>query len=229
MPQIYSLSTNDGWIRGSIGTSTWNAARNDSGQMVNSTDSRFFFSVGAFQSARGGGTFRTTRSFFQFDVSSITVTPSSASFYFFNHQRKAADLILVRSEQDLNTLAAGDYNSLYGASSQLAATDGSGTGSLASVSGLTYSSSYSTGSINSNAYNAITLNATALSDLASLNVIRFCLMQYSNDYLDITPSGIQSTGLYFSDTSGTSVDPYIDYTAGTAVATNNANFFGTNF
>ena len=50
--------------------------------------------------------------------------------------------------------------------------------------------------------------------------------------LDIDPNGLaaQKNGLYYQNNTGTSKDPYINYTTTAAAAvTHNATFFGANF
>ena len=58
-----------------------------------------------------------------------------------------------------------------------------------------------------------------------------CLINFDYDLKDIEPTGYASNrnGLYYIDYSGTSRDPYIDYTLAAVASTDNAIFFGTNF
>ena len=56
-------------------------------------------------------------------------------------------------------------------------------------------------------------------------------MNYTYDYLDIEFTGTGFgvlIGTYYADYTGTSRDPYIDYSVASAV-TYNATFFGANF
>ena len=115
---------------------------------------------------------------------------------------------------------------MHNCSTELGNSDGSGAGTLAGVSGLTYSSEVPTWS--TSGYNEIALNATALSDIASLDTFKVCMMQYDNDYLDIAATSMVRTGNYWAAQSGTSKDPYLDYTAA-VTATDNSVFFGCNF
>ena len=64
--------------------------------------------------------------------------------------------------------------------------------------------------------------------IASLDTFKVCMMQYDNDYLDIAATSMVRTGNYWADQSGTSKDPYLDYTAA-VTATDNSVFFGCNF
>ena len=75
-------------------------------------------------------------------------------------------------------------------------------------------------------YNSITLNSTALSDLTSLNTFIVALVEFDHDYSNVAPAqdGTQRrVGLYYSDSSGTSLDPYIDYTLAATGYANNVN------
>ena len=221
MPTIYS-GTNDGWAACGI-ISGWASARNHAGSLVDSNNSSDSIAVISF---KGFGTsFGLRRAFFEFDTSGISEAPSEASINIYGYSQKSADIILVRGTQG-SPLAAGDFNSLHNCSTELGNSDGSGAGTLAGVSGLTYSSEVPTWNISG--YNEIALNATALSDIASLDTFKVCMMQYDNDYLDITASSMVRTGNYWADESGTSKDPYLDYTAA-VTATDNSIFFGCNF
>ena len=226
MATIYS-GTNDGQIRSVLNASF---AGTRAGTTGSSTE--YGLSQGivgqVFFSGRGGGTFGILRSFFEFDTSGISVAPSAATLRLYGVNYNTADLIAVRSEQSA-TLANGDLDALYGASTALGNSDGAGAGTLAGISGLTYSAEITSWA--THAYNNVAFNATALADMASLSLFKVAILQYDNDHLDITSvdaGGNAISGAYFTETSGTSSDPYIDYTAGTAV-TDNAVFFGANF
>jgi len=222
MPIIYS-SINDGKITKGLGT--WASQRSASSGLADSNNLRDSSAVQSFFSARGGGTYGIVRAFFEFDTSGISSAPSSATLKMFGYSGQTADIIAVRSEHSA-TLANGDFDALYGASTALGNSDGSGTGTLAGVSGLTYSAEIATWSTSD--YNDIPLNSTALADMASLDTFKVCLMEYDHDYLDIEETVAVNTGLWWADIGGTSKDPKIDYTAA-AVVTDNAVFFGTNF
>jgi hypothetical protein len=57
-----------------------------------------------------------------------------------------------------------------------------------------------------------------------------CLINYDWDLKDIAPTGYVANrnGLYYTNYTGTSRDPYIDYTLVPTV-TDNSVFFGCNF
>ena len=228
MPNIYS-STGDG--RAECGEeASWVNARRSAGVAVDNNNTRDSTAVSVYRAAaKGGGSLAITRrAFFYFDTSGISVAPSEATLKLRGYSTNTSDVIAVRSTA-ADPLVAGGFDDLHGASTALGNTDGSGAGTLASVSGLTYSSEISSWSVSG--YNDIALNSTALDDMASLDTFKICIMEYDYDYLDVAPSieTIVRTGLYWTETSGTSLDPYIDYTAGTVAVTNNSILFGTNF
>ena len=73
--------------------------------------------------------------------------------------------------------------------------------------------------ISSPAFQDITLNSTARSDIQNNNVFAICFVDHTYDYLNVAPSSAEErNGLYFVDNSGTSQDPYIDYTVATGYA-----------
>ena len=47
--------------------------------------------------------------------------------------------------------------------------------------------------------------------------------EYDHDLKDVAPTGTNRTGVYYTNYTGTSRDPYIEYEL------DNAVFFGTNF
>ena len=225
MPDIYS-GTNDGYVRTPLGD--WATIRSTTtAHSAVSNEGRANRVVWQYYSSRGGGSYGILRAFFEFDTSGISVVPSSANLNILGYSQGNADIIVLRSTQSAS-LAASDFDALHNSSTELAASDGSGAGTLAGVSGLTYSAEITSWNT-SGSYNTITLNATALSDIADLDTFKVCIIEYDHDYLDITHTSSLAIGAYFSDNSGTSKDPYLSYVAGGAAVTDNSVFFGCNF
>ena len=216
MPTIYS-STNDGHI---VKTSTadWTSARDaTSGTAFDLI--RFHSAITAAKAAGRGGSFIrvVVRSFFEFDTSGISIAPSSATLKIYGYNFNAADMIAVKSEQS-TTLANTDFDAITG---WVAGADNEGNVTKYSSEITTWSTS---------GYNDFTLTASALSDMSSLDTFKVCLIEYDYDLTNNEPAnGVTvSSGCYFVDYTGTSRDPYVDYTAGVAI-TDNAIFFGANF
>ena len=126
----------------------------------------------------------------------------------------------IGSKQDPTGEASGTINGanwdlIDGCTSQIAASDGVGTGTFASCA-TNYSSEFVAASGNTNQYNTIPLNSTAIGDIVSEDTFRIALVQYDNDYLDITcyPSNSSRVGMYFQEDTDGGRDPYLDYTPG---------------
>ena len=224
MPTIYA-HTNDGYIT-RFNQSSWSNARaSTTGTAASSTSSGHYTGVRADKtSSRGGGSlFSIYRSFFFFDTSAISTDVSSATFKVRGYSNGGGDLIAVKSNADIATLGTADFGSIAGWNTT---TDGSGGGD--NESNVTkYSAEISIWSIIG--YNDIALNAQALADMRDDNILYICLLNYDYDLKDIEPTGYTSNrnGLYFTNYTGTSRDPYIDYTL--APAADNSIFFGANY
>ena len=216
MPNIYS-GTNDGYVH-TASTSSWAFARDATTGTADSNDSQLQYAVRARKVASGRGTqWVVSRTFFEFDTSGISDAPSSANLQIFGRAAgNTADLFVVKSTQS-TTLANTDFDAITG---WVAGADNS--------SNVTKYSSEIT-SWTTSGYNTIALNSTALSDIVSLSTFKVCLIEADYDLPNTEPSTGTDvySGTFFSDNSGTSNDPYLDYTV--AVAADNSTFFGANF
>ena len=224
MPDIYA--TNDGRAI-HYSTSNWVDARANQPANTISTGNRTSDSIASAKySGRGGSQWEIARQFYTFDTSGISSTPSSATLKVFGYSNNAGDIIALKSDYS-SSLVVADFDNITNGATPLGNTDGSGAGTFASTSVVEYSGELATWS--TSGYNDITLNSDALSDMASLSTFKVVLVNYDHDYLDIEPSSTLRNGSYNSSNTGTSKDPYIDYTAATTTVTNNAVFFGANF
>ena len=225
MATVYA-HTNDGYVI-RMNQSSWSNARaNTAGTNVSSTSTLSSTAVQADRgAARGGGyVFNIRRSFFFFDTSGISADVDSATFKVRGGYNGGGDLVAVKATSDIGTLGTADFASIVGWNTT---TDGSGGGD--NESNVTkYSAEISTWS--TSGYNDIALNAQALADMRDDDTVYICLLNYDYDLLDIEPTGHTShrNGLYYTNYTGTSRDPYIDYDLA-VVAEDNAIFFGTNF
>ena len=222
MPDI-DATNNGRAIHYGQGTS-WDDARGNTPGSEVSTVKQNNAIASAKTSGRGGTSWLISREFMTFDTSSISVTPSSATLKVYGFNRDDGDVIALKSDYS-STLATSDFDNIVNAATPLINTDGSGAGTFASTSVVEYSSEITTWNLE--AYNDISLNSDALSDMVSLDDFKVCLINYDLDFLDIEPSGFVYNGFYTSSESGK--EPYIDYTAGTAAVADNATFFGANF
>ena len=221
MATIYS-DTADGFIL--MSNSNWATARDAaSGSSFSSTSTGTPFAIRAdVSSGRGGTTYFIARSFFEFDTSGISSNVESATFKVRGYTNGTADIIAVKSSQG-SSLTTADFDAIVGWNTGSA--DGSGAGD--NESNVTKYSSEIT-SWNTSGYNDITLNSTALADMKNDSAVYICLLQFDNDLKDIAATGISRTGVYYANYTGTSRDPYIEYTLAPSV-TDNSVFFGCNF
>ena len=226
MATIYA-HTNDGYVT-RYNQSSWSNARdNSAGTSASSTSTSYFTAIQADRtSARGGGyVFTIRRSFFFFDTSGISADVDSATFKVRGFSQGGGDLIAVKSTAAIETLGVADFNAIVGWNP---GTDGSGGGD--NESNVTkYSVEISTWS--TTGYNDITLRSQALVDMRDDDKLYICLLNFDYDLKDIAPTGYAShrNGVYYENQTGTSLDPYIDYTLAAVTTTDNAVFFGCNF
>ena len=222
MATVYA-HTNDGYIT-RFNQSSWSNARaSTTGTAANSTGTSSSVGISATkQAARGGGSsFHIYRSFFFFDTSGITGDVSEATLKIYGATFTTGDVIAVKSNSDIETLASADFGSIVGWNTT---TDGSGGGDIES-NVTKYSAEISTWG---SGYQDIALNATALANMRDDDKVYICLLNPDYDLRDVEPTGYSDNrcGLYYTNYTGTSRDPYIDYTL---APTDNAVFFGTNF
>ena len=221
MATIYSTPLYDGYIY-RTSPASWSLARNNNGQGINKAITRASVAITAAKyNARGGGfSWRVYRTFLWFDTSGISTPPSSATLKIYGYSADDADFFAVQSEHS-DEFVVGDFDAITGWSNSGVDNEGNVT---------KYSSEFdASASWSTSGYNNITLNATALTHMADKDDFKICLIESVHDLRNVEPSdGVAYlTGLYYSDYTGTSYDPYIDYAV--ATAGDNATFFGCNF
>ena len=223
MATIYA-SAADGYVNKS--DSDWATARDaTTGGGSDDSGSAASIVINATRAAtRGGGyEYRVSRVFMFFSTSGISSNVASATLKIYGYSQSSADVIAVKATSDIGTITTADINSITGWSTGSA--DGSGGGD--NESNVTKYSDELT-SWSTSGYNDFTLTGTALANMRDDNYLYVCIMETVHDLRDIAPTGTSSNGCYFANYSGTSRDPYIDYTLAPTV-TDNAVFFGCNF
>ena len=206
MPELLA-SLKDGSV--SAFNANFSTARDaTNGSSFQNTSATDAFAVRCEQSSfRGSTSFFVARAFFEFDTSGISATPSAATLKLYGQTNTSADFFVVKASfADGATISFNHF----------AAIDGWSAGADNSSNVTKYSSevtSWSTG-----AYNNITLNSTALSDMASNDYLKICLIEADFDLPNNTPSDntVRRTGFFMVESSGTSKDPIIDYTVASA-------------
>ena len=217
MATIYASSA-DAQISSVSTDGSWSAARDATTATVGGgIRSALAIYASHFPTRGGGEEWKVHRSFFDFDTSGVAVAPSSCTLQIYGYSSNSADIFVVKSEQDHTGVDATDFDAITGW-----AGSGDNEGNVTKYSAEITSWNHSS-------YNVITLNSTALSDIASLDTFKVCLIESVHDLRDSEPSsgnGYQN-GAYFTE-GLSSTDPKIVFVAGVAV-TENATFFGANF
>ena len=202
--------------------STWTALRDaTTGNILDTSSDGTELGVSQY-SARGATFFLIYRVFFEFDTSGISAAPSEATLKIYGRTKNAGDFYVVRATHS-GAPATSDFDAIHGWNTSSAA-DGSGNGDQ--IGNTTEYSSEVT-SWSTSGYNDITLNAVALSRMASDDTFAICLIESVHDLLDVSETNSSLSGMYFDDDSGKEIK--IDYTEGIAAVTGNSTFFGANF
>ena len=210
MPNLYS-NTNDGRILSST-TSSWATARDDTtGNSTNTTLTQAQSFTDVYRaSGRAGTNYRVGRSFMYFDTSGITGNVLTATIKIRGYTGNDGSIIAVKS-----TAFGGDGGTAL-ANADIDAITGWTTGASAAGNVTDYSNSITTSSWNTGAYNSLTGTSNLKNDMKNNNVVIICFMDYTNDYLNSAPTSNDTlnVGAYYTDYTGTSRDPYIEYTLG---------------
>ena len=208
MADLYS-STSDGMVYSTTDASWANARDDTSGAVSGATHSSnsSFTAVTRFNASAGGNTYRVVRSFMWFDTSGITATVESATIKIFGVTANDGSVIAVKS-----TAFGGDGGTaLHG--DDLDAITGYSAGASLAGNATTYGPQILTSSWSTSAYNEFTGTSDLLADMQNNDAVIICFLDYTNDYLNSTPtsSATFNCGAYFTNNTGTSKDPYIEY------------------
>jgi len=199
MATLYA--SNSGYVR-RYETTTWSNVRGAAtGQVKSDTASYYSSAIRAYHTAgRGSDTYYVGRSYFYFDTSSIDISSPALTGITLNlygyGSSDSADVVAVKSTAfggDGGTaLSLADFNNFD--------------------TSTPYSSEYS--SWNKSGYNSIPLGFTASDDIRNNDYLIICLMEKDHDFDNSAPSSADySAGVYYDPYTGTSRDPYLEYTA----------------
>ena len=220
MPTIVAATTDTQIMSYGVGAggNGWDEARQQDGNSAVSTTAVATYGAHNVLYARyqTGNKYYIYRSFFAFDVSSISVAPASATFKLFapGGISTSPDAIIVKAAADAtinlsDNGVTGDFKKLHGW-----VDDETMVGRVTA-----YSSIVSPGFSSAGAYNDFTLNAAALADIASLGVFKIAVIEAEYDYTNTpygTPTWTKQMYGYFSSGGDASKVPHIDYVAGAA-------------
>jgi hypothetical protein len=146
-----------------------------------------------------GNTYNINRYFIEFDTSGISVTPTDAELSLYGFTNGGADFFVVKADFSDGSITNGDFQSIVGWS----------TGVDNSSNVTKYSSEVETWS--TSGFNDITLNSDALSDMASEDNFKLCLIQAENDLANVDSVAVVNTGIWRTFNT-----IHLDYTEGTA-------------
>ena len=182
---------------------------------------------------RGPTTLVFTRVFARFATASISIAPSAATLKIYGRANLSyygnPNFFVVAGTQGTGDPSTADFDAIAGWDVSSDPSDGSGGGDQeGNVTKYSAEWVQSSTAWDESDYNEITLNAAALSAMASLDNFYICLIESVHDLVDNDVTGRRLVnGMYFDDDAGKEMQ--IDYTAGVAASADNAIFFGSNF
>jgi hypothetical protein len=185
-----------------VGTSnpTFAGARDATTGTFNGSSSRYVDAIKYSKVAGArGNTYNINRYFIEFDTSGISVTPTDAELSLYGFTNGGADFFVVKADFSDGSITNGDFQSIVGWS----------TGVDNSSNVTKYSSEVETWS--TSGFNDITLNSDALSDMASEDNFKLCLIQAENDLANVDSVAVVNTGIWRTFNT-----IHLDYTEGTA-------------
>ena len=214
MPDLYGNTGDGSCIIAS--QSSWANARDNngsSGGVSTSASANSSFTLVSRSATRGGGSaYGIGRSFMYFDTSGITGTVATATIKIHGYTGNDGSIIAVKS-----TAFGGDGGTAL-ASTDLDNISGFSAGSSLDGNATVYAPQILTTSWSTSGYNDMTGTSDLKADMQNNNVVIICFMDYTNDYLNVEPSSNVSLniGARYTESggSGTSQDPYIEYTLG---------------
>ncbi len=214
MPFIYADST-DGVI--SASGSTYTAARHATTGSVSASSSNNLYAVRAASiSGRGGGlTYRFARSFFAFNVSSVTnCSAVSLNLGGYSSAGAGGGIVVMRSDafghDSTDDLDSDNYDAIV---------NWNGTDAMTGADAYSSAPAINPASWSTSSYNTIPLGSTAENVINNNDYIVMCVVDYTYDYLKADPvdpgfgSGAlaNNVGLHFMEQAGNK-RPYLDIT-----------------
>jgi hypothetical protein len=190
---------------------TWAGARDATTGTVTDTGGANSTGIrdGRFPGRGAGYFYSVSRSFLQFDTSTILTRPNSCQIGIYGYLNGVGRVNCVKATA-VPFLNATDFDAIEG---WVAGVDNSGNVTPYAVE---------IGSWSTSGYNYFQANDTALDDMTANSTLEVCLLG-RGDLRNISPSSDLKNGLYFSE-SGTITGPKLVY-----VPSTDAVFFGANF
>lgn len=218
MPVI-TANTTDGYQASGL-TSGWdNTHDKTSAQTLNTTATQASAFGARTEYAASRSAYYIVRTFFDFNVQSISANVTEATFSVMTDTNGAGiDNIVVKSGHDPSDTSTLWFNTW------LTGLGGTISGWGTSSTGVTAFSSATSTAANLN-FTDFTLNAAALSHLNSIRgtttPFKIAVLNYDYDYLDVDPNldgtnNLVRTGFYYANHGTSGNRPHLDYTTGAA-------------
>jgi len=210
MPDLYGNTDDGSCIIAS--QSSWANARDNNGSSGGASltaAANGSFTLASRSATRAGGSaFSVSRSFMYFDTSGITGTVATATIKIHGYLTNDGSVIAVKS-----TAFGGDGGTAL-ASTDLDNISGFSAGSSLDGNATVYAPQILTTSWSTSGYNDMQGTSDLKADMQNNDVVIICFMDYTNDYLNVPLASNASlnVGGYYTEGSGTSKDPYIEYT-----------------
>ena len=214
---IYATANKDGYIQVDSSLNFLQARNAVTGTVYNSVANHSQACQAQVFTGRGSATYRIKRSFFYFDVSSVSAA-TSATINIRGITYNSGDIIGVKASVS-DPLAGADFDSISGW------TGPSDTDQEPNVTKFTDEVTTWTTS----GYNTIPLLSAAVTHINSNSRFIICFLKYDYDLKGVDSTGATdvSNGMYYMESSA-SYRPYIAVTTPDPTV-DNAIFFGTNF
>ena len=211
MATMYAESS-DGYQASGL-KSTWNDAHDNVGQSSPWICSTVYnFAIGA-EYVPGRNKYYIRRTFFDFDTSAISITPSNLilNIYITSTSYDNSPLIILKSGHDPTDFTEDWYSTWL-------------TGLGGTISGwsntdsevVLYSKAVLTAGQGSG-YAEIPLNSQARQDMVNNSSLKMVVMDYTYDYMDYAPTAggaANYTGIHYVNYTGTSRDPKLTFGGG---------------
>ena len=225
MATLYTLNSLDGSLfildssAGGVSTfATMREATASGGISTSSSRSNITF-VGNMP-GRGGGTLVIQRNYYAFNTSGITGTVASVDFEIYGYGTGTGRHIGVKSTafggDGASSLSTGDWDAISGWDH-----DAEAEGNVTDYTTV-YNAASGADGWTASGYNSFTGTSALKTDMQNEDVVIICLMNYNYDYkyesgVTLPSSGtIESIIGYYTEQSGTSNDPRLNYTLGAA-------------
>ena len=201
---VYGETDLDGQVTSAV-SSVWNTVHDGASGGSSTGDGASSTGAAGFTRTSGGffsdDLFTIRRSWFGFDTSAISTEPTSAEFRVATKTNTSNHIVCIEGTH--TEIANSTYNDFTGYEAGWDGGSGAGDDTVRYADEVTSIAS-------DGEYNDITLITAGINAIKNNDTTKICVM-CDDDYFDQAPGSpsASNTGLYYSDNSGTSLDPYL--------------------